>query len=183
MKWPESIKALTLWQPWASLVALGFKKLETRGWDTEYRGPLVIHAARYVDLDFCQLPGVKEFLAQHGIIPEQLPRGAVVAVGLLVQTYRILIPTGKDCARLMLPKLIREPGGPVTVPVPEHETPWGNYWEPGRFAFQLHDVKAFSRPVPARGLQRLWDWRPQDAPELAVPKTGETHSFTSGEGL
>lgn len=39
------VKALTLWQPWASLVALGVKTIETRSWSTKYRGPLAIHAA------------------------------------------------------------------------------------------------------------------------------------------
>lgn len=38
------MKALTLHQPWASLVALGVKTIETRSWATRYRGPLAIHA-------------------------------------------------------------------------------------------------------------------------------------------
>jgi hypothetical protein len=40
------VKALTLWQPWASLVALGVKSIETRSWSTSYRGPLAIHASK-----------------------------------------------------------------------------------------------------------------------------------------
>lgn len=36
------LKALTLWQPWATLIAIGAKRIETRGWATSYRGPLVI---------------------------------------------------------------------------------------------------------------------------------------------
>lgn len=40
------MKALTLWQPWASLIAIGAKTIETRGWSTSYRGPLAIHAAQ-----------------------------------------------------------------------------------------------------------------------------------------
>jgi hypothetical protein len=38
-------RVLSLWQPWASLVALGVKTIETRSWSTKYRGPLAIHAA------------------------------------------------------------------------------------------------------------------------------------------
>jgi hypothetical protein len=38
------VKALTLHQPWASLVAAGVKMIETRSWSTRYRGPLAIHA-------------------------------------------------------------------------------------------------------------------------------------------
>lgn len=40
------MKALTLHQPWASLVALGGKSIETRSWSTAYRGRLLIHAAK-----------------------------------------------------------------------------------------------------------------------------------------
>lgn len=36
---------MTLHQPWASLVAVGAKTIETRSWSTTYRGPLLIHAA------------------------------------------------------------------------------------------------------------------------------------------
>lgn len=38
------MRALTIRQPWASLVALGVKTIETRSWSTRYRGPLAIHA-------------------------------------------------------------------------------------------------------------------------------------------
>lgn len=34
------MKAIRLWQPWASLIALGHKTIETRSWPTKYRGPL-----------------------------------------------------------------------------------------------------------------------------------------------
>lgn len=40
------MRAISLWQPWASLVVLGAKKIETRHWSTNYRGPLLIHAAK-----------------------------------------------------------------------------------------------------------------------------------------
>lgn len=38
------MKVLTLHQPWASLIALGIKTIETRSWSTQYWGPLAIHA-------------------------------------------------------------------------------------------------------------------------------------------
>ena len=38
------MKALTIRQPWASLIAAGVKTIETRSWSTKYRGPLAIHA-------------------------------------------------------------------------------------------------------------------------------------------
>jgi hypothetical protein len=44
MREPE--KALSLWQPWASLIVLGHKDKETRSWPTSYRGRLWIHATK-----------------------------------------------------------------------------------------------------------------------------------------
>ncbi len=40
------MRALSLHQPWASLIAEGVKTIETRSWATKYRGPLAIHAAK-----------------------------------------------------------------------------------------------------------------------------------------
>ena len=38
------MKILTIWQPWAALIASGKKPVENRDWATDYRGPLAIHA-------------------------------------------------------------------------------------------------------------------------------------------
>jgi hypothetical protein len=39
------MKALSLRQPWASMIASGAKTIETRVWSTRYRGPILICAA------------------------------------------------------------------------------------------------------------------------------------------
>lgn len=41
------MRAVTVHQPWATLIAIGAKTIETRSWATRYRGPLAIHAAAY----------------------------------------------------------------------------------------------------------------------------------------
>src|SRR5437868_804524 len=41
-----AVKALSLWQRWASAMALGWKRIETRHWSLSYRGLLAIHAAK-----------------------------------------------------------------------------------------------------------------------------------------
>jgi len=40
------MKALSIKQPWASLIAQGKKTIETRTWKTNYRGPLLICASK-----------------------------------------------------------------------------------------------------------------------------------------
>lgn len=38
----KKIKAISLYQPWASMIASGTKTIETRKWATSYRGDLLI---------------------------------------------------------------------------------------------------------------------------------------------
>ena len=42
----ERMKALTIWQPWAQLLATGTKSIETRSWGTRYRGPILFMQQR-----------------------------------------------------------------------------------------------------------------------------------------
>ena len=44
------MKALSIMQPWAWLIVNGWKDLENRTWQTNYRGPLLIHASKQYDL-------------------------------------------------------------------------------------------------------------------------------------
>jgi activating signal cointegrator 1 len=39
------MKAISIHQPWASLITFGAKRLEARSWHTPYRGPILIHAS------------------------------------------------------------------------------------------------------------------------------------------
>ena len=45
------MKALSIQQPWASMIASGIKTIETRVWSTEYRGPLLICATKKPEVD------------------------------------------------------------------------------------------------------------------------------------
>ena len=43
------MKALTIKQPWATLIMQGDKRFEFRSWQTKYRGELLIHAGKGID--------------------------------------------------------------------------------------------------------------------------------------
>ena len=45
------MKALTIREPWASLIINGYKKYEFRGWKTNYRGKILIHAGLNIEKD------------------------------------------------------------------------------------------------------------------------------------
>lgn len=126
------MKAISLWQPWASAIALNLKRNETRGRLTHYRGPLAIHAALRWQADQQEFAALERRL---GRLPARLPFGAIVAVARLVAcrpTWEVL-PTIRPIEKL-----------------------YGNYG-PGRYAWILDEVLALERPVPYRGSQGFFE--------------------------
>jgi hypothetical protein len=140
------MKTLTLTQPWASLIALGEKQVETRSWHTNYRGPLAIHAA----ISFpgwakrqCFMPPFAGVLAGHDLSPDTLPLGRVLCITSIV-----------DCLRT---EQISEAWCLYSESI--HEEAFGNF-APGRFGFVLqHGIeKVFDPPPYAKGSLGLWEW-------------------------
>lgn len=148
------MKALTLWQPWAALIAIGAKGIETRSWGTNYRGPLAIHAARNVPIEGRMALLMSDFaaaLVEAGVWDRRLlnrrpdpslwsgplSRGCIVAVAQLV-----------DCVRMT-------PRG-IPYPVTYRERAFGNFAD-GRYAWILRDVTRLPQSVPVKGAQGLWE--------------------------
>ena len=50
-----SLQALSIRQPWTSMIISGMKTMELRSWQTSYRGWLWIHSGKKVDLEALQL--------------------------------------------------------------------------------------------------------------------------------
>ncbi|MFJ1560712.1 ASCH domain-containing protein [Streptomyces mirabilis] len=67
---PYAVRALTLWQPYASAVAALGKDIENRGWSPTFRGLILVHAGQNTD----------RAALRHVPHDLELPRGAVVAV-------------------------------------------------------------------------------------------------------
>ena len=145
------IPCLTLTQPWATLMACGAKRTETRSWSTSYQGVLGIHAGKNwkrADIERCFEPPFSTALKAAGIqTPADLPRGDVIAILHL-----------HDVARIK----VREWDGAVIVermemPVKDDELPFGLY-TPGRFGWRTTNGRALAEPVPATGRLGLWPW-------------------------
>ncbi|MFA7000263.1 MAG: ASCH domain-containing protein [Candidatus Paceibacterota bacterium] len=132
------MKALSLWQPWASFMAMGLKKNETRHWATSYRGPLLIHAAKRKppqdELEFfCHI------LFNHGFTGGwlwNLPLGVMLCQVNLV-----------DC-----PKIGHENSPPET----DLEYHLGNY-DHGRYMWITDNLTRFKSSIPWKGHQGLFD--------------------------
>lgn len=140
------MRAISLWQPWATLVALGLKQFETRHWVTDYRGPLAIHAAKrwtkeqsHFTMQLLADPVVGYVLRQFGYAaPDKLPLGAVVCTVRLAKILNTEYVLATDQVGII-------------------EQMLGNY-SIGRKAWLLLDVKRLDPPVPAIGHQGFWEW-------------------------
>ena len=157
-----TVKALTLHQPWASLIAAGAKRFETRFWcppSVVICKRIAIHAGKQMigPEDLLGTPGlpkaIAKFLGRWWMY--QVPQGAVVATARVVGGYRVRnVENGfaycdhgpsRDNFTTMARSL------PVDL--------FGDF-SPGRWLWELEDVQPLDPPVPARGRQGLWDWTP-----------------------
>lgn len=133
------MKCLTIRQPWATLIALGEKQIETRTWRTAHRGELAIHAGMQVNKAICRTEPYQSLLARHGYTADNLPTGKIIAVSRI-----------SDCCEVT-PELVQQgwPGG--------NEYVFGNYAE-GRYAWKLEEVVPLVHPIPAKGRLGFWEY-------------------------
>ena len=86
------MRALSIRQPWAWLIVNGHKPVENRDWESLYRGPLLIHAAKGGSLrDYCD--AAEQVAELFDItVPEidQIERGGVVGMARLTGCVREL---------------------------------------------------------------------------------------------
>jgi activating signal cointegrator 1 len=135
------MKALSMTQPWASLVVLGAKKFETRSWRTPYRGPLVIHAAKFMPrwaIELCRYEPY--YSALQRVYP--LPRGAIIGVVSL----DLCFPTES-----------------IADTISPDERAFGD-WAKGRWAWQFSHPVQLEKPVTWKGSLGLWDADYKDLP-------------------
>ena len=127
------LRALTLHQPWASLIAEGHKMYETRSWPAPFDAvghDIIIHAGKRVDRSFANSPLATQLLGGT----YRLPVGAAVAIARLDAVERT------ERARMWLS---------------DTEQRLGDF-SAGRFAWKLVYVRRLRKPIPMRGLQGLW---------------------------
>jgi hypothetical protein len=144
------MKALSIRQPWATLLCLGIKRYETRTWKTDYRGPIALHAGTVFDVaarNLCLTAPLADSLRKAGYHnPRSLPRGQIIGTAILADC----IPTEK--LRSLSAKQRR----------------LGDFSR-GRWAWRFTDIKRLKRSLPAKGQLSLFDLDLDALPEKAWP--------------
>lgn len=158
------MKAITLTQPWASLVSEGAKRFETRSWSTRYRGPLAIHAAAGFP------PGARALCA---VAPFHLPLlGITLAPARDLERWpQTVLPLGALIGITWLEDVT--PVEDVRELLDDDELAFGDYSD-GRYAWKLREPESFA-PVTVRGHLGLWNVDDELIPEryrLAIRHPG-----------
>lgn len=170
MKRANPKKAITLHEPWASLVVNGEKRVETRGWKTSYRGELYIHAAQslpsYARDAIRGSSLFQKLLIKHELLEVVEDRmkhhfdlGAIIGVVNLVdcrksETIVELMKWAKNKKQdhITLLNSLEE----VDIRDWRQELLLGNY-DANRFGWVFANIVKFEQPVFVKGFQRIWN--------------------------
>jgi hypothetical protein len=122
------MKALSIKQPWASLIAAGAKDIENRDWATKHRGMIAIHASARMSQDDMDdacgmMRGMVPKFSQAKFEQDNFPLGAILGIAEIA-----------DCVK-------------------QSDSPWFV----GDFGFVLQFAVKFRNPIPCKGALGLWD--------------------------
>lgn len=151
------MKVLSLLQPWATLVVIGAKKIETRSWNTSYRGEILIHASlgksiktitgKHSCRQIAMLPHFHECIdGMRGY--DRLPFGAIIGKVTINHVLTSEQISNMEVFRYRSSK---------TWNITEQEKAFGDY-SPDRYGWLLSDPVQFATPTPAKGSLKLWDF-------------------------
>jgi hypothetical protein len=148
-------RALTLWQPWAWLVATGVKPIENRprGFSHKsFRGDFWIHAAAESAASINSWPLAAklcaEILGPEFVIPmaRDLSFGSIIGRATITG---IVLPRDAHTRPAQTLRLIEDGQAMVGLdPVPWHF--------PDQYGFKVERAELLARPVPCRGFQGFW---------------------------
>jgi len=125
------MKALTIKQPWATLIIQGDKRFEFRSWQTKYRGDLLIHAGKGIDKE------AMKRLAKY--LPKELQYGKILGKVKLVDCIK-MSPEFKEL-------LLKENSDIYTKSSFKESYGW-----------QVSNVEVFENPIDVKGHLSLWEY-------------------------
>jgi hypothetical protein len=134
------MKALSLTQPWATLIAIGAKRVETRSWSTNYRGVVAIHASKGFPKWAHEYITANHFWdrlqpTEH-TEPKDFPCGAIIAIATLTTV-------GTTTAA-------------VNAGLSPEQIAFGDF-SAGRFAWFFNNIIKLIEPIPCKGALGLWE--------------------------
>ena len=126
------MKVITIKQPFATLIAEGYKEYEFRTWKTSYRGELYIHAGLGID---------KEAMKRFEYLHLDYPQGVILAKCKMI-----------DCVEIdeKMKKLLKEKDEIVYRGAIQSKK--------NEYGFQLTEVEKI-KEIPAKGKLSIWEYK------------------------
>lgn len=136
------MRAITLKQPWATLLVTGIKHHETRSWrlPSDLIGrPILIHAGLAYDM-LGNTDLIRQTVAAAGAAPDRAPRGAILGSVTFEACHQVAA------------------NGSFPVRINLHQFPFGDY-APGRWYWTVSERKVFKEPITnVRGKLGIWTY-------------------------
>ena len=124
------MKALTIKEPWASLIIEEYKKYEFRSWKTKYRGKILIHAGLGVEKD------MMERFKNYDI---NIKPGYIIGEATISDCILVDEEFNKELRKI----------NPIVYGKSNHtET----------YAWKIENVKKNDNPIPCKGKLGLWNY-------------------------
>jgi len=160
------MKVISLLQPWATLAVIGAKKIETRSWNTKYRGEILIHASKKLTKQ--QILLGQNFNSKFGVglgFVDSLPTGAIIGKVNVIDTFQFDEQT-KDSLIYYY-----DHENKIGWELNEQELTFGDY-SPGRYGWLVSDPVQFAIPIPAKGKRSIWEYDMPDHFHVPIPGGG-----------
>ena len=122
------MKALTIKEPWASLIINGYKEYEFRSWKTNYRGKILIHAGMS-----------NENISKFDIYNLEYSKGEIIGEAELVDC--ILVSEEFNNELLKKNSLV-----------------YGKTNHTSTYAWKLENIKKYDKKIPCKGKLGLWNY-------------------------
>lgn len=124
------MKALTVKEPWASLIINGYKEYEFRSWKTNYRGRILIHVGLTLEEDASK--NFKDYNLNYG-------KGEIIGEATLTDCILVTDKLEDDLYKL----------NPLVYAKSKHSRV---------YAWKLEDIKVYNRRIPSKGRLGLWNY-------------------------
>lgn len=142
------MKALTIWQPYAGLIAAGIKTIETRGWPAPKNligQRVAIHAAKKWDTArVADWDRVTRWLWDRGIYTAEEMKRIIDLTGPLATGKVLSIATLAECSLM-------------EVAPNETEEQFG-WFATRRYGWRFAENQRLQFPPTVAGMQGVWEW-------------------------
>lgn len=124
------MKALTIKEPWATLIIEGYKEYEFRSWKTNYRGKILIHAGKSLEKN--QAKKFKEYNLKYSC-------GEIIGEADLVDCIKVTEEFDKKLKK-------------------KNSLVYGNSGHVQNYGWKLENIKKYDKKIKVNGKLGLWNY-------------------------